>query len=92
MVLAGHRLSTEKYASMIEAAIDMEAVAKHEYFVKSSFDEQLMDCKQKMDEAEQSIDAHYADTLRALKMKDKDLKCVDRDDAKCFRRAATPAG
>ena len=70
---------------MIEAAIDMEAVAKHEYFVKSSFDEQLMDCKQKMDEAEQSIDAHYADTLRALKMKDKDLKCVDRDDAKCFR-------
>ena len=85
MVLAGHRLSTEKYASMIEAAIDMEAVAKHEYFVKSSFDEQLMDCKQKMDEAEQSIEGHYADTLRALKMKDKDLKCVDRDDAKCFR-------
>jgi DNA mismatch repair protein MSH2 len=78
--LEQHRANTTKYASMVEAAVDMEAVAGNRYLVNSSFDDQLKDLKEEMDHAEESIATHVAEVTKALRLKEKDVKTVEKDD------------
>lgn len=78
--LEQHRINTVKYASMVEAAIDMEAVAQNKFLVNSSFDDQLKDLKDEMDRAEESIAEHVAEVTKALRLTDKDVKTMEKDD------------
>ena len=78
--LETHRSNTVKYASMVEAAIDMEAIKRNRFFVKSSFDDQLKELKGIMDDAEQDINTHFQQVMKALRLKEKDIKTIEKDD------------
>lgn len=65
-----------KYKEMVEQVLDLDGVGKGEYFVKASFDEQLQEFKDKMDDCEDNLKAQVVKAERDLEIENIRLEFV----------------
>lgn len=61
---------------MVEQVIDLESIDKGEYFIQASFDDQLQDLKEKLDDVEEDIRKQQKKAERDLELDNIKLEIV----------------
>ncbi|KAI5290397.1 MutS-like protein [Ascosphaera aggregata] len=83
-----------KLAEMVETTVDLDALDRHEFIIKSEFDDTLQIIKKKLDRLREAMDEEHQEVGRDLRQEpDKKLFLENhRVHGWCFRLTRTEAG
>ena len=81
--LENYRSVTMQFSNMVETAIDMESLAHGDYFVRSTFDEELQGLKEQLDNVRQQIEEHHRATARHFGIEQSKLGLHEKFDNVC---------